>query len=81
MIAAFLILATIALVVLKAAGILAISWVVAVLPALVLLALGLIALAIFAALTVVGKRQIAKAEAEAEERRKSSVGARYPRPF
>lgn len=42
MIAAFLLLATVALIVLKAAGILAISWFIALIPALILLAFGLI---------------------------------------
>lgn len=42
MLAALLLLSSIALIVLKAAGILAISWFVALIPALILLALGLV---------------------------------------
>lgn len=48
MLAALLLLATIALIVLKAAGILAISWFVALIPALVLLVFGLVGVVIAA---------------------------------
>lgn len=52
MITGLLLLATVALIVLKAAGILAISWFVALIPALILLALGLIGVVVAVVIAV-----------------------------
>lgn len=58
MIAALLLLASIALIVLKAAGILAISWVIALLPAAVLLALGVIGTIVFLVIAAFATRDL-----------------------
>ena len=58
MTAALLLLASIALIVLKAAGILSISWLIALLPAIILLGLSALGALVFLVLAMIGKEHL-----------------------